>query len=92
MSAYIIVEATVRNPEALKLYSSQATPILKQFGGETLASGPWELVYGDTDYERALIVRFPDRNAALAWYNSPEYQALLDVRSVALDCRFRLIS
>ncbi|WP_429362772.1 DUF1330 domain-containing protein [Paraburkholderia sp. GAS32] len=66
--------------------------MLKQFGGETLASGPWELIFGDAAYERALIVRFPDRNAALAWYNSPEYQALLDVRSVALDCRFRLIS
>jgi uncharacterized protein (DUF1330 family) len=39
-----------------------------------------------------MIVRFPDRDTALAWYNSPAYQALLDIRNAALDCRFRLVS
>ncbi|MGY3591359.1 uncharacterized protein (DUF1330 family) [Bradyrhizobium sp. USDA 4341] len=32
-----------------------------------------------------------DKDSALAWYNSPAYQALLDFRDAALDCRFRLI-
>jgi uncharacterized protein (DUF1330 family) len=30
-------------------------------------------------------------DTALAWYNSPTYQALLDIRNAALDCRFRLV-
>jgi uncharacterized protein (DUF1330 family) len=36
-------------------------------------------------------VRFADWETALRWYSSPEYQQLLDVRSVAMDARFRLL-
>jgi uncharacterized protein (DUF1330 family) len=38
-----------------------------------------------------MIIRFPDKDTALVWYNSPAYQALLDVRDAALDSRFRLV-
>ena len=41
--------------------------------------------------DNGMIVRFPDEDTALAWYNSPTYQALLDIRNAALDCRFRLV-
>ena len=43
MSAYIVIEGTVRDKEALGRYGSQATPLIKEFGGEVLAFGPWEL-------------------------------------------------
>ena len=33
----------------------------------------------------------PDRETAVGWYNSPEYQQLIDVRSVAMDARFSLL-
>ena len=36
-------------------------------------------------------MRFPDRETAIGWYNSPEYQRLIDVRSVAMDARFSLL-
>jgi uncharacterized protein (DUF1330 family) len=36
-------------------------------------------------------MRFPDHEAAVGWYNSPEYQQLIDVRSVAMDARFSLL-
>ena len=36
-------------------------------------------------------MRFTDRETALRWYNSPEYQQLIDVRSVAMDARFSLL-
>jgi uncharacterized protein (DUF1330 family) len=36
-------------------------------------------------------VRFPDHETAITWYNSPEYQQLIDVRSVAMDARFSLL-
>lgn len=38
-----------------------------------------------------MIVTFPDKDTALAWYKSPAYQALLGVRDEGLDSRFRLI-
>jgi uncharacterized protein (DUF1330 family) len=36
-------------------------------------------------------MRFPDRESAVSWYNSPEYQQLIDIRSVAMDARFSLL-
>jgi len=38
-----------------------------------------------------VLVRFTDRDTALGWYNSPEYQQLIDVRSIAMDVRFSLL-
>jgi uncharacterized protein (DUF1330 family) len=49
------------------------------------------LLFGEAAYQNGLLIRFPDKEAALAWYNSPDYRALLDIRGVALDCRFRLL-
>jgi uncharacterized protein (DUF1330 family) len=48
-------------------------------------------IFGEGAYHNGMIVRFPDRDTALARYNSPAYQALLDIRNAALDCRFRLV-
>ena len=90
MSAYLVIEATVRDREALDRYASQAIPMSRQFGGEAIVA-PWELLFGEPAYENGMIVRFPDKDTALAWYNSPAYQALLDIRAAAFDCRFRLV-
>ena len=91
VSAYMVVEGTVRDKEALGRYGSQATSLIKEFGGEVLAFGPWEMILGERAYQNGMIVRFPDKDTALSWYNSPAYQALLDIRNAALDCRFRLV-
>ena len=91
MSAYIVIEGVVRDKEALARYGSQATPLIKQFGGEILAFGPWEVIHGEAAYHNGMIIRFPDKDTALAWYNAPAYQALLEIRNTALDCRFRLV-
>jgi len=91
MSAYVVVEATVRNLEARDRYSSQASAVLKQFGAEVVAFGAWQLLCGDPGHDMGMIIRFQDKDAALAWYKSPAYQALLDIRNAALDCRFRLV-
>jgi uncharacterized protein (DUF1330 family) len=91
MSAYVVVEATVRDQEARDRYGSQATPLIRQFGGEVLVLGPWKLLFGESAYQNGMIIRFPDKDAALAWYNSPAYQVLLEIRGVGLDSRFRLV-
>jgi uncharacterized protein (DUF1330 family) len=91
MSAYVVVEATVRDLEARDRYGSQAGAVLKQFGAEVVAFGPWQLLCGEPGHDIGMIIRFQDKATALAWYNSPAYQALLEMRDAALDCRFRLV-
>ena len=91
MSAYVVVEATVRDPEARDRYGAQASALLKQFGGEVIVFGPWRMLCGEPGHDAGMVIRFEDKDAALAWYNSPAYQALAEIREVALDCRFRLV-
>ena len=91
MSAYVVVEASIRDGEALKTYGSKAGPIIKEFGGEVLVLGPWLLLFGEPAFSNGMIIRFADRERALAFYHSPAYQELLDIRATAFDCRFRLV-
>jgi uncharacterized protein (DUF1330 family) len=91
MSAYIVVELTLKDAEALGRYRTDVAPTLKRFGGEPLVGTPWQVLHGEAAYESGTILGFSDREAALAWYNSPEYQALRSVRDKAFNSRFRLI-
>jgi uncharacterized protein (DUF1330 family) len=91
MSAYVVIEATVRDKEARDRYAVKATPLIRQFSGEVLVLGPWELLSGEAAYHNGMIIRFSDKDTALAWYNSPAYQALLDMRDAGLDSRFRVV-
>ena len=91
MAAYGVVEATVRDEASRDRYGSQVGPTLREFGGEILAFGPWQMLFGDPAYNNGMIVRFSDKETALAWHQSPAYQALLDIRAAALDCRLRLV-
>jgi len=92
MSAYVIVEATVLDEESRCRYGSQVEPILREFSGEVIAFGPWQVLFGEPAFDNGMIIRFPDNQTALAWYKSPAYQSLLEIRAAALDCRFRLVN
>ena len=89
MSAYVILEGDVRY-EASYVHTD-AGQGLSACGGEILATGPWELLVGEACFSSGIIIRFPDKEAAKAWYYAQGYRLLLDVDTVALDCCLRLI-
>ena len=92
MSAYVVVEFTVKDPEMYReKYAPIAGQTAKEHGGEVIAAGNWEVLHGDGSLTSGAMVRFADRETALGWYNSPEYQQLIDVRGAAMDARFRLL-
>jgi uncharacterized protein (DUF1330 family) len=50
------------------------------FGGRFLIhGGPREMLEGSSERD-LIVIAFPDRAAARAWYGSPAYQALLPLR------------
>ncbi len=92
MSAYVIVEFTVKDPEIYReKYGPIAGRTAKEYGGEALANGNWEILHGDGSLTSGALMRFADRETALRWYNSTEYQQLIGIRSVAMDARFSLV-
>lgn len=91
MSAYVIVEMAVKDADAKDRYSAAAGPIIKDHGGEFVAGGAWTALVGDAGLGKGAVIRFPDRESAVAMYNSPAYQAILVDRDAGMDCRFLLI-
>jgi uncharacterized protein (DUF1330 family) len=55
MSAYVVVELTVKDPAAKDRYSASALPILKQFGGEFIAGGTWNVLTGEPAFTNGAI-------------------------------------
>ena len=92
MSAYVIVEFTVKDPDVYReKYAGNAGKTAKEYGAEILANSNWEILDGAPMLSSGVIVQFPDHETALRWYNSPEYQQLIEVRGVAMDVRFSLL-
>lgn len=81
MSAYVIGHITVQSPEAYSDYSSQVPATLAPHGGEFIVRGGHATVLeGEMPQDRHVVIRFPDRAAAEAWYGSPEYQEIIAIR------------
>jgi uncharacterized protein (DUF1330 family) len=92
MNAYVIVEFTVKDPEIYReKYAPVAGKTAKEHGGEVIAAGNLEVLGGVGSLTSVALVRFTDRETALGWYNSPEYQHLIGIRDVAMDARFSLV-
>ena len=80
MAAYIVVNATVTDQTLLDEYVAAA--------GGTLGSHPVKPIVVTNEAtvlegeagERVVVLEFPSREAALAWYQSPEYQAIIGKR------------
>ena len=81
MAGYIVVDVEVHDREAYEEYRSQVLPTIEQYGGRFLVrGGAVEVLEGDWQPGRFVILEFPSRERAREWYDSPEYQAILPIR------------
>lgn len=81
MTAFLIVHLTVTSPEGFMEYSAQVPAVIAAHGGEYLVRGGHTTVLeGEMPHSRHVVIRFPNRAAAEAFYNSPEYQDIITIR------------
>ncbi len=74
MSAYIIAEVKVHDAELYETYRSQVQPTLEKYGGRFLVrGGRTELLEGDWNPPRLVVLEFPSADDARAWWSSSEY-------------------
>jgi uncharacterized protein (DUF1330 family) len=86
LSAYIIFQNRVHDPEALGAYIQQAVASMQPYGCEVIAMAEDSTVLeGSTDYPRTIVLKFESREKAQAWYDCPEYQAALPIRLGATE-------
>ena len=82
--AYIVVESKISDPEQFKKYMDKAPAIVKSFGGEYLVrGGRLEVLEGNWQPPRLVVLRYPSFEAARAMYDSPAYVAARKLRAGA---------
>ena len=88
MSACVIGHITVRDEDKWAQYRAQVPATLAPWGAELLFRGQRaDILAGNHAHLDTVVIRFPDADTVDAWYNSPEYQALIPLRqqAAALD-------
>lgn len=81
MAAYVVANFTITNEAGYEAYRPGVLPTLMAAGAEVLVAD-----YDTKSVEGAagkvtVIVKFPSRAAAEAWYHSPEYQKVITLRT-----------
>jgi uncharacterized protein (DUF1330 family) len=80
MAAYIVTNATITDPDGLADYSASVGPSLAGRDFKVhVANNDATALEGEAG-ERVVIMEFPTREAALDWYHSDAYQAVIGKR------------
>jgi uncharacterized protein (DUF1330 family) len=94
MTAYMIVTAKIADRAAfIAGYGAVAADLVAKFGGKYVLRGPGvELLEGDFgDGASMVISEWPSKEAARAFWNSPEYGKAKLLRAGVAQCQVLLI-
>ena len=82
MKGYIVANVTVEDAAAYEAYRSKVEGIIERHGGRYLVrGGAVEVREGEPGIARLVILEFPSVEAARAFYDSADYQAILPIRT-----------
>jgi len=88
MSAYVIVETDVHDPEQYARYREASPGAVHSVGGRVVVrGGELAVLEGDWSPSRLVVLEFPDLEAAKRWYDSPEYEEAKRLREGAANLR-----
>lgn len=87
-SGYIIASVTVTKPEQYEEYRKWSTEAMRAHGAEVcVRGGKVEVLEGDWNSGRTVILKFPSFEAAKAFYDTPEYLRAREAREGAAIMR-----
>ena len=74
MSAYVIVDIEVQDPDRYEEYKTMAHPTVGAYDGEYIVRGGYaECLEGDWEPRRVVVLKFPSLIRAKEWWNSEDY-------------------
>lgn len=92
MAVYFVAHIRIKDPEEYQRYLDGAGEVFARYKGRYLSVDPKpELLEGQWDYSRCVLIRFESKSDFEAWYHSEEYQEILQYRMKAADCDTVLI-
>lgn len=92
MSVFVVSRVKIHDPAAMAGYFEAAPATVAAFGGAyqvrtndiSPLEGPWQ-------FDRMVVLRFPDEAQARAWYDSDAYRPLRDLRQRAATAEIMLV-
>ncbi|PHR30043.1 MAG: D-fructose-6-phosphate amidotransferase [Fluviicola sp.] len=82
MSAYAILDLEIFDVEKLQEYKNIAPEIIKKFGGKIIVrGGEPNIVEGNWNPKRVVIIEFPSYEIANDWWNSEDYRKATELRN-----------
>jgi len=82
MAAYLIAHIEIIEPVGYEEYRKRVPAIVSAHGGRFLArGGAIEVLEGTWSPKRLVIIEFPDMAALKAFYESPAYRPLIELRN-----------
>lgn len=86
MTAYMIAQVDVRDPELFDKYRALVPGTLAKYGGEYIVrGGEMAVLEGDMPFPRVVVIKFPTFEDAKNWHASEEYKGPLEMRQAASD-------
>jgi uncharacterized protein (DUF1330 family) len=92
VAAYVIYQGEVLDPERYEEYRPKAAASILAAGGRyVVRGGEVAVLEGDPPAGRTVVIEFPTREAALAWYHGDDYTAARRVREGAAHARMYVV-
>ena len=88
----MIYQGEVLDPDRYNEYKARAAESIFAAGGKYLVrGGDVDVLEGEPPAGRTVVLEFPSREAALAWYRSDEYTETKKIREGAARARMYVV-
>ena len=92
MPAYLIADVEITDPDGFKEYHDRMPEVLARHGVEyVVRGGETEVLEGDWNPTRLVILRFDDLEHARRWYLSDEYKEMTRIRQATARTKMLIV-
>jgi uncharacterized protein (DUF1330 family) len=92
--AFVVVQIAIDDRDTYHQYETAGhLEIFDRFSGKLIgADENVEIVEGAWPFTRTVLIEFPSKELARAWYESEEYQAVVDLRHDSATSNLVIVS
>ena len=92
MSAYVIVELEITDPDKFGEYRELVPATIEQYGGRYIVRGGGiEVLEGDWNPQRIVVLEFESTEQAKKWIDSDEYKPVKQMRFDSANTKLILV-
>jgi uncharacterized protein (DUF1330 family) len=92
MAVYVIAQISITDPAAYGLYQARFMDVFRRFRGHLLAADvDPQVIEGEWEREKVILMRFPDRSAFEEWAFSPQYREIARDRQAGSEAVVLLV-